>query len=119
MLCGGLSVYETALLSVSCPLLLSRADGNGGPLVHTVALGALVVAMHVDTCSPTNPLSSQCILDSDVHLTDAFEVSNTPNALFDNINDVISTCLNMLQPSHTSLPLILEVLAECHNHTDM
>ena len=32
MLCGVFSVYETALWSVSCPLLLSRADGNGGPL---------------------------------------------------------------------------------------
>ena len=31
MLCRGLSVYETALWSVSSPLLLSRADGNGGP----------------------------------------------------------------------------------------
>ena len=31
MLCGNISVYET-FWSVSCLLLLSRADGNGGPL---------------------------------------------------------------------------------------
>ena len=36
MLCGGLSVYETALWSVSCPLLLSRADGNSGPRISTI-----------------------------------------------------------------------------------
>ena len=38
MLCGGLSVYETALWSVSCPLLLLRADGNGGPLWSYLSL---------------------------------------------------------------------------------
>ena len=75
--------------------------------------------MHVNTCSPTNLPPSPCILDSDVHLIDAFEVVNTSTALLDNINDVIPTCLNMLQPPHTSLPLISEVLAECRNHTDM
>ena len=36
-----------------------------------------------------------------------------------NTNDVIPTCLNVLQPPHISLPLISEVLAECHSHTDM
>ena len=38
MLCGGISVYVTALWSVSCPLLLSRADGNGGPLWRYLSL---------------------------------------------------------------------------------
>ena len=90
-----------------------------GTLTHTFAVDALVVAMHVNTCSPTDTPSSLCMLDSDVHLTDALEVANTPNALLDNTNDVIPTCLNVLQPTHTSLPLISEVLAACHNHTDM
>ena len=90
-----------------------------GTLIHTVAMDALVVAMHVNTCSPTNSPPLLCILDSDVHLTDALEVANTPNALLDNTNDVIPTCFNVLQLPHTSLPLISEVLAACHNHTDM
>ena len=90
-----------------------------GTLTHAVAVDALVVAMHVNTCSPTDTPSSLCILDSDVHLSDAWEVANTPDALLDNTNDVILTCLNVLQPSHISLPLISDVLAACHNQTDM
>ena len=82
-------------------------------------MDALVVAMHVNTCSPTNSPPSLCILDSDAHLADAFKVTNTPNALLNNTNDVIPTYLNVLQPPHISLPLISEVLAACHNHTDM
>ena len=90
-----------------------------GTLVHTVANDELVVAMHVNTCSPTDTPSSLCMLDSDVHLRDAFEVANTSTDLLDNTNDVIPTCLNVLQPPHTSLPLISGVLAACHSHTDM
>jgi hypothetical protein len=82
-------------------------------------MDALVVAMHVKTCSPPNSPPSLCILDSDIHSTDASEVLTTPHALLDNTNDVIPTCLNVLQPPHISLPLISEVLAACHNHTDM
>ena len=77
------------------------------------------MAMHANTCSPTDTPPSLCIIDSDVHLTDALEVSTTPKALLDNTNDVFPTCLHVLQPPHTPLPLISEVLAACHNQTDM
>ena len=68
-----------------------------GTLTHTMVVEALVVAMHVNTCSPTNS-PQLCILDSDVHLTDASEVVNTPNALLDNTNNVIPACQYVLQP---------------------
>ena len=75
-----------------------------GTLIHTIAVDALVVAIHAaNTCSPTNSPRLLCILDSDVRLTDAFEVSTTPNAVLDNTNDVIPICLNVLQPPHISL----------------
>ena len=90
-----------------------------GTLVHTVAIDLLVVAMHVDTCGPTDSQSPLHILDSDNHLTDTLGVVDTSPDLFDNTNDVIPTCLYVLQPYHTSLPLITGVLAECLNHTDM
>ena len=75
--------------------------------------------MHVDTYSPTDSQSPLLILNSDVHLTDAFEVVDTSTDLLDNTNNIIPTCLNALQPPPISLPLISEVLAECRNHTDM
>ena len=84
-----------------------------------MVVDGLVVAIHANKCSPTDTPSPLCILDSDVLLTDALEVSTPPNALLNNTNDVILTCLHVLQPPHTSLPLISEVLAACHNHTDM
>ena len=67
-----------------------------GTLTHTIAVDALVVAIHVNTCSPTTTPTPLYILDSDVHLTNTLEVSNTPNALLDNANDVIPTCLHVL-----------------------
>ena len=91
-----------------------------GTLTHTTVVDALVVAIHAaNTCSPTDTPPSLCILDSDILLTEALEVSTPSNAISDNTNDVIPTCLHVLQPPHTSLPLISEVLAACHNQTDM
>ena len=74
-------------------------------LTHTIAVDALVVATHANTCSPTDTPSSLCILDSDVHLTDALEVSTTPNAVLDNTNDaaILLVCVNCLRRYHSLL----------------
>ena len=59
---------NTSINAASSGILLPAP--YDGTLFHTVAVDALVVAMHVNTCSPTNSPLSLCILDSDVHLTD-------------------------------------------------